>query len=93
MNPEGGAGMNSCLSDHTGDSDNNHSFRYQSDITNGRNIDLFGGDSDIESQREGADSDRQTFSPSEFLGQPVSSIHFDMCIILTFLLFIFYGGG
>ncbi len=32
-----------------GPSDNSDYFRHYSDITNGRNIDILGGDSDIES--------------------------------------------
>ncbi len=58
------------LIDNIGDSDNSNSFQHHSDITNGRNIDLLGGDSDSESQWQGGDSDRQTFSPSESLDQP-----------------------
>ncbi len=49
-------------SDHTGDSDNSSSFRYHSDITNGRNIDLLGGDSVSDSSWQGEDSDWQTVS-------------------------------
>ncbi len=36
------------LSDHTGDSDNSNSFRHHSDVTNGRNINLLGGNSESE---------------------------------------------
>ncbi len=73
------------LSDHTGESDNSYSFWQYSDITNGRNIDLLGGNADSESQWQGGDSDQQTFSPSETLGQPEAPrIHFDKCITLTF---------
>ncbi len=41
-----------------------------------------GRDSDSESQWQGGDSDQQTFSPSECLGQaahPTPMIHFDKC--------------
>ncbi len=41
---------------------------HHSDITNGRNIDLLGGDSDSNSSWQGDDSDWWTVSPSEFLG-------------------------
>ncbi len=50
---------NRGTNDHTGDSYNSSSFRYHSDITNGRNIDLLGGDSDSDSEWQGEDSDRQ----------------------------------
>ncbi len=65
-------------SDHTGD----NTFLHHSDTTNGRNIYLWGRDSDSESQW---DSDKQAISPSESLGQTgvvrgEGIIHFDMCI-------------
>ncbi len=37
------------MSDRTGESDNSYSFWHHSDITNGRNVDCLGGDSDSES--------------------------------------------
>ncbi len=50
MNPgEGGRHMTGvCLTIIQGTLDNKNSFQLDSDITNGRNIDLLGGDSDIE---------------------------------------------
>ncbi len=43
------------------------------------------GNSDSESQWQGGDSDQQTFSPSEFLGQPGGGgnmFYIDRCIII-----------
>ncbi len=37
----GGREIGGGLFGHTGNSDNSNSFRHHSDITNGRNIDLF----------------------------------------------------
>ncbi len=37
------------LVDHKRDYDNSNSFQHYSDITNGRNLDLLGGESDSES--------------------------------------------
>ncbi len=62
--------------------DNSNSLWFHSDNINSRNIDLFGGDSDSESQCQGGDFDQQTFFPSESLGQPPPPpphIHFDRC--------------
>ncbi len=47
------------LSDHSEDSDNS-AFQY-SDITNGRNVHLLGGDSDSESSWQGGNSERNIF--------------------------------
>ncbi len=79
MNPGGGGGpprgrpqdYHRGMSDYTADSDNNIT-----DITNGRNIDIMGGDSDSDSSWQGENSDRQTISQSEF----PPSTRFDRCI-------------
>ncbi len=51
------------MPDHTGYSGNNSFVRHHSDITNGRNIDLLGGDSDSNYSWHDEDSDQQTVSP------------------------------
>ncbi len=59
------------------------SFRHHSDITNGRNIDLIGADSNSENLWQGGGSDRQTCSPSECFGSALGHIiHSDTCIIM-----------
>ncbi len=45
----GGQAYDRDSSDHTGNSDGSNSFRHHFEITNGRNIDILGGDSDSES--------------------------------------------
>ncbi len=69
-------------SDHIGYSDNSNSSQHYFDITNGRNIDLLGWD-----------SDRQTFSPSEFIGSAWEShgILIDMCILYQDIIMRSYG--
>ncbi len=54
--------MGLLQSDNTGNSDNNSSFQHHSDIANGRNIDLLGGESESESSYQDGDSDTETFS-------------------------------
>ncbi len=50
VNPAAPQSYNSSgPSDYTGDSDNSKSFRHHSDMTNGRDIDLLGWNSDSES--------------------------------------------
>ncbi len=71
------------------------SLWHHSHITNGRNIDLLGGDSDSNSSWQGEDSDRQAVSPSEFLGSalwmppPQDSlwrVHYDLIMFKLFYL-------
>ncbi len=87
-------------SDHTRDSTQQQFFpislRHHSDITNDRNIDLLGRDSDSNSSWQGEYSDRQTISPSEFFGSawghpPMT--HFDMCIELIMFSLCGYCAG
>ncbi len=57
----GAQGYDQRLSHHRGNVDNSNYFWHQFDITNGRNIDPLGGDSDSES----GDYDRWPFHLSE----------------------------
>ncbi len=75
---------NMGLSDHTGDSDNSNSFWHHSEITNGRNIDLLGEDSDSEIHGE-VGILTNIFSQNS-LGQAGEAhrIYIDRCIIFPF---------